>query len=207
MTDTDKTQEILNFWFQGVNDTTVINKKSVPFNQWFMKSEAFDEQIRERFEADLVKASQGEYKMWEQTPHGALALIILFDQFSRNLYRNTLKMLATDPLALELTLKMIKAGIDEELLLIERAFFYMPLMHAEDLDIQNMSLQCFGDLVEESKIKNPRNTPYYEYTFDYAKRHQTIIANFNRFPHRNVTLGRVSTSKETAFLNKPGSLF
>jgi uncharacterized protein (DUF924 family) len=202
---TPKTQEILDFWFQGVDDTTVINKKNPPFSQWFIKNSAFDQQIKERFEADLQNVEQ--CRSWASEVKGALALIILSDQFSRNLYRNTPKMFSTDPFALETTLSTIKAETDEDLPLIERVFLYMPLMHSEDLVIQEMSLQCFEDLIEGCKEKNPRNISYYQYTFDYAKRHHDIIDNFGRFPHRNAILGRTSTPQEVAFLTKPGSSF
>jgi len=200
-------QDILDFWFQGVTDETLINKKSSPFSQWFNKNESFDQNIRERFEEDFKKAVGGQYQDWANSAKGLLALIILCDQFSRNMYRNSPQMFAGDSLALKLTLEAIQNGTDEQFSLIERTFLYMPLMHAEDLGVQNMSLECFSELIEECKVKNPRNVSYYEYSFDYAKRHQAIIERFGRFPHRNITLKRESTALELAFLKKPGSSF
>lgn len=207
MDETEKVREILDFWFNGVDDKTFIDRKAAPFNKWFTKNADFDRQIKDRFENDVLKGGRGEYMSWTNTACGALALVILCDQFSRNIYRNTPQMFATDSLALEATCKTIRQEIDENFSLIERAFLYMPLMHAEDCTVQNMSVQCFEDLVEECKIKNPRNVSYYMYSLDYAHRHFTIIENFGRFPHRNVILGRISTPQELAFLSKLGASF
>lgn len=200
-------KDILDFWFQGVNDAAVIDKKKPPVSLWFAKNDQFDQDIRDRFGADWNKAMAGELKDWEKTSEGQLALIVLLDQFSRNMHRGTPPMFAGDPKALAITLRMIDEFKDEEYQLIERCFIYMPLQHAEDINIQTMSVQCFSDLVEESRQRAPRNTPYYVYSLDYAKKHQVIVDRFGRFPHRNVILGRFSTPEEMAFLKKPGSSF
>lgn len=202
-----KMNEILIYWFNGLNDETAIDKKAPPANKWFTKDKQMDEEIRERFEADLIKASQGTYKDWEETPGGRLSLVILWDQFARNIYRNTPQMFATDAQAVTLSLKSIRDHSDHQLSLIQRLFLYMPLMHAEDLKIQKKSLQQFQNLVDEVKDKNPLNRTYYEETLNYAKRHFSIIVRFGRFPHRNAILGRESTLVELEFLKQPGSSF
>lgn len=200
-------KDVLTFWFQGVTDETVIDMKKPPFNLWFTKNAQFDQDIRGQFEADWNQAAAGELKDWEKNKEDQLALIILLDQFSRNMHRGTPDMFAGDHRALALTLRAIADSADDEYELIERCFIYMPLQHAEDRAIQIMSVQCFSDLVEESKEKCPGNKSYYVYSLDYAKKHQVIIERFGRFPHRNAILGRPSTPEELEFLKKPGSSF
>ena len=192
--------DVLNFWFSGINDNGPIDKKDPSVKRWFVKDARFDEEIRRRFEGDLVKASRGEYRDWETTAAGRLALVIMLDQFSRNLYRGLPRMYAADPAALELTRRSIKEGMDKNLFLIERVFFYMPLMHAEDARAQEESLEYFGGLLKESHARSSQNTPYFEYTFLYAQKHYEIIARFGRFPHRNAVLNRKSTLQEIEFL-------
>jgi uncharacterized protein (DUF924 family) len=187
----DKIDAILNYWFEGVNDEITIDKKALPFKKWFLKNQKVDEEIRERFESDLTKAADGEYKVWEESAKGRLALIILYDQFSRNMYRDTPRMYAYDALALDLTLRSIDQGQDQEVSLIQRTFVYMPLMHFEDSSLQQLSVKCFTDLVEESKAKAPINTHYYEGTLKYAQAHHDTVVEFGRFPHRDAILNRV----------------
>ncbi|HBR15091.1 MAG TPA: DUF924 domain-containing protein [Candidatus Omnitrophica bacterium] len=231
--------KILEFWFEGLNDQTVIDKRAFPAKKWFIKNRRVDDEIREAFEHDLIRAGQGEFKDWERSARGRLALVILFDQFPRNIYRNTPKMFAYDPLALDLAVRSIREEKDQELQLIERVFLYMPLMHAEDVKTQTWSVERFTHLltsaqlmeharrakggrdtdyrnvplllgksvVRESSEKSPANTPYYEYTLGYARRHFSIIEKFGRFPHRNSILGRTSTMAELEFLNTPNASF
>jgi len=182
----------LNYWFEGVNDSTLINKKALPFKKWFIKDKKVDEGIREQFEPDLTKAADGEHKDWEESAKGRLALIILYDQFSRNMYRDMPRMYAYDALALNLTLRTIDQRRDYELSLIQRVFLYMPLMHFEDPTLQQLSVRCFTNLVEESKAKTPDNTHYYEYTLKYAREHHDTVIRFGRFPHRDAILNRAA---------------
>ena len=198
---------IHSYWFRGLNDLDIIDKGSPRVQWWFRKDDLIDREIRDLFEDDVKKANSGAYGDWETTARGQLSLILLFDQFPRNIYRNTPQMFETDPQALRLTLRSIGEKKDLELQLVERLFVYMPLMHAEDLTIQELSLQCFESLVNKSQEKNPRSTSYYEYSFDYAQRHQQIIERFGRFPHRNAILGRGSTSEELEFLKNRGASF
>ncbi|MFA5059698.1 MAG: DUF924 family protein [Candidatus Omnitrophota bacterium] len=203
----ERMNAILNFWFENISDETHIDKNKMPFKKWFMKDKNFDAQIKKEFEPDLGLVKSGGYKMWEKSSRGRLALIILCDQLSRNMYRDSSRMFETDPLALELSLRSVNDRSDEELRLIERVFLYMPFQHAEDLKIQEISLKVFSELVQEVRIKNPGNVSYYEYTLQFAKRHFDIIKRFNRFPHRNKILGRASTLEEQEFLKNPGSGF
>ena len=199
--------QIFHFWFHSLTDATPIDKKFSPAKLWFNGGRAFDEEIRQKFLTDFLKAKAGEFKDWESSARGRLALVIIFDQFSRNMFRGTPQAFETDALALELSQRSINDGKDKELMLIERVFLYMPFMHCESLAVQEQGIRCFESLVEESKTKAARNTSYFEYNLTYARQHRGIIAQFNRFPHRNAVLNRSSTSEETAFLNKPGSSF
>jgi len=187
----DRRETILQYWFEGVDDSTAIDIKNYPFKKWFIEDEKVDQEICQQFKGDLLKAAEGEYKEWKDSPRGRLALIILFDQFSRNIFRDTEKMYAYDALALALTLQVVDQGKDQELMLIERAFLYLPLMHFEDIKLQKRSVECFTKLVEEIKIKNADNVHYYEYSLKHAKEHHDIVAKFGRFPHRDVILNRV----------------
>ena len=199
--------EIHEFWFQGITDQTSIKNNQMPFKMWFMKDEALDRRIKNDFEADLLAAFEGRRSDWEKNLRGRLILILLFDQFSRNMYRGSERMFAFDARAVELSLAAIESSREGDLTLIERVFLYMPLQHSEDFRLQKLSITQFQSLIDESKRRNPANTPYYQYTFDYARRHYEIIKRFGRFPHRNVLLNRTSSQEEAAFLEKPGARF
>jgi len=200
-------ENIISFWFQGLKDPDVIQKNKPPVSLWFNGGRRFDEEIWGKFLEDYEKAKAGEYKSWEDSARGRLALVIIFDQFSRNMFRGTAQAFATDPLALELAQRSIKDGQDRELMLIERVFLYMTFMHAESLTVQDEGVRVFEALVEESKTKAAHNTGYFEYNLKYTRQHRDIIATFGRFPHRNAILKRASTPEEQAFLKSPGSSF
>lgn len=203
----DKAEQILQFWFEGIDDNTPAGGQSNPFKKWFMKDEQFDRTIKERFEADIIKARWGAFKSWESSATGRLALIILYDQFPRNMFRNTSRMFENDPLALDLTLRSFQDGQDQDLLLIQRIFMYMPLMHAEQRKIQELAVKYFGILVEEAKQKVPLNVRYYANSLKYAQQHCDIVQRFGRFPHRNKILQRECTPEEEEFLKQSGSSF
>ena len=181
----DSINKILYYWFEGVTDETPIDPRALPFRKWFAKDKNINDEIRRRFESDLLQARQGQYQDWENSIRGRLALIILFDQFSRNMYRGTPKMFENDSWALDLSLCSLNEKIDEQLPLIERMFLYMPLMHSEDLKIQTLSLKRFEQLLVEAKQKFSHNTTYYQSNLRYAQRHFATIEKFGRFPSRD----------------------
>lgn len=199
--------KIFRFWFHSLTDEIPIDKKSPPVSLWFNGGKSFDDEIRQKFLKDYLRARAGEFKEWEASARGRLALVIIFDQFSRNMFRNTPQAFETDALALELTQRSIKDGKDKELKLIERVFLYMPLMHAESFDAQEEGVRYFESLVEESGTKALHNEFYFKYNLAYARGHCDIIARFGRFPHRNKVLQRSPTPAEAEFLAKPGSAF
>ena len=194
-------------WFNHVDDDTLIRKKVMPFKKWFLANRATDLEIQQKFEGDIVRAAAGDYQSWEKTPLGSLSLILLLDQFPRNVYRHTPKMFAFDPQALDVASRCVQTGMDKDLNLIERIFMYMPFMHSERLEDQRKSVEYFTTLVPACQERNPINISYYESTLLYAQRHREIIERFGRFPHRNEWLNRTSTSKEKDFLIEKGHSF
>jgi len=203
----NKKEEVLEFWFEGITDQSTFNMKKNPFKKWFKKDVKFDEKIRSQFEVDYLKAKNGEYMDWMYSQEGRLALVILLDQFSRNMYRNLPQMYDTDEQALDLTLLSIKEKDDQKYQCIERTFLYMPLQHAEDLEMQDLSIECFEQLTKDAEKSSPENAQYFQYNYDYAKKHKEVVEQFSRFPHRNDILGRPTTNSEREYLNKPGSGF
>ncbi|MFE4108149.1 DUF924 family protein [Almyronema epifaneia] len=189
--------DILNFWFGNPADPD--SDYGQQRRIWFQKQAAFDQQVRQQFLASYEQARQGTYQNWRQTPQGTLALVILFDQFPRHMFRGTPQSFATDALALSTAQSAIAQGSDRPLLPVERLFLYLPFEHSENLEHQNQSVALFEALVQQA--------PDLQSTLDYAYRHREVIARFGRFPHRNAILGRDSTAAELAFLQQPGSRF
>ena len=181
-------EEVLAFWFAG--DPSARRKV------WFEKDAGFDAECA-RFAEALSAAKQGELDHWADTPRGALALVILLDQFSRNLFRGSPHAFAADPLARKQAGHAIARGFDRQLGPVERIFLYLPFEHSEDLPDQDESVRLFAALHGELGGD----------TLDYAERHREVIRRFGRFPHRNAVLGRTNTPAEEAYLAQPGAGF
>ena len=175
--------DVLQFWFDQLTD-----------QQHFVKDAVLDAEINSRFGATLQAAARCELFAWRVTPLGRLAEIIVLDQFSRNIYRDTPLAFAQDALALALAQELVASGQDQLLTVKHRHFAYMPYMHSESALIHAQAVHLFAQ-------------PGLENALDFEQRHQAIIARFGRYPHRNAILHRVSTPEETAFLNEPGSSF
>jgi uncharacterized protein (DUF924 family) len=186
--------EILDFWF-GAPDSPEYGQIH---SQWFTKNPEFDQQMRSLFLPQYQLAATGELDDWKKQPLSCLALIILLDQFPRNVFRDTPQSFATDHLAVQLADWAIEQGFDRQVLLVQRWFIYLPLEHDENLVNQERSVQLFAAFKDDPQSSN---------TYEYALRHRDIIAQFGRFPHRNSILGRKSTPAETEFLQQPGSSF
>jgi uncharacterized protein (DUF924 family) len=159
--------------------------------RWYKKDDAFDAEIRDRFEAAHHGAARGEFAAWEDSAQGALALLILLDQFPRNIYRDSAHAFAADGLAQSIAVRAIDSGHDRAVEMPMRIFFYMPLEHTEDLSMQSRCCALF---------EAAGNAEYLR----YAHLHRDIIVRFGRFPHRNACLGRASTPEEIAFLASGG---
>lgn len=163
-----------------------------------------DEMIRTRFQELLERATRGELDGWADSPRRRLSLIILLDQFPRQMYRGTAQAFAYDPAALALTLSGMQSAADGALNLVERIFFYMPLQHAEATEVQDESVSAFRRLVAESPVEL-RST--FEQSLESAQQHREIIRQFGRFPHRNAILGREDTPEEASYLKKCAATF
>lgn len=198
----ERIEEILHYWFGDPRDGAVDLDERNKF--WFDSNPEVDETIRRRFEPDLKRAIAGELDGWASTARGTLALIVMFDQFSRNLYRGTPAAFAQDPLALGHAQRLIETGAINELGPVEKAFVYLPFEHSERIEIQQRSVELFRALVGEAP---EQHSALFEEFLDFAMQHERIIARFGRYPHRNKALGRTSTPEEVAFLASPGSSF
>lgn len=175
-------EDVITFWFA---DPT----------RWFRKDPAFDEELRSRFGELHAAIRRGEHEAWRSTARGALAYVLVLDQFSRNLFRGAPESFASDPQALGAAREALERGFDRELPSDQASFFLMPFMHSESLDDQDHCVAWFeaaGTFADNLK---------------YAEQHRDIIRRFGRFPHRNAILGRASTPDELAFLEQPGSSF
>jgi uncharacterized protein (DUF924 family) len=155
--------------------------------RWFARDEALDEACRERFGLTYEAAARGDLNEWELTPEGALAVVLLLDQFPRNMFRGTRRVYATDPAALMTADRAIEKGYDQKVDPALRQFFYLPFMHAEDLAHQERSVALNEALGDPESVK-------------WAHHHRDIVARFGRFPHRNGILGRETTEEEASFL-------
>jgi uncharacterized protein (DUF924 family) len=184
--------EVLAFWFGQPTTTT-------PRPEWFRKDGAFDALIRQRFGATLQAALAGNLQAWCAQPDTALAHIVVLDQFTRNAFRDTAQAFAGDALALQAASALVANGGHLQLSPLQRWFAYLPFEHAEDMGRQAQSLQLFGALAAEYPALGDAHV--------WAQKHQAVVAQFGRYPHRNALLGRESTAEEAVFLQEPGSSF
>lgn len=175
--------EVLRFWFEEIKPA-----------MWWKADVAFDKEIHRRFGDLHQRASHCELFEWREQPNGRLAEIIVLDQFSRNIFRNTPQAFAHDTMALALAQEAIARGAEKSLTAVERSFLYMPFMHSESKRIH----QIAEDLFRDNGIAE---------NYDFELKHKAIIDRFGRYPHRNEILGRVSTQDEIEFLKQPGSRF
>ena len=175
--------DVIKFWFEDISP-----------KQRFTKDLKLDALIEQRFGDLYEKAAKGDLKFWRENVKGALAEVIILDQFSRNIFRDTPKAFATDEMALEAAKEAIAKGLDKEMDETHLSFLYMPFMHSESKEAHEIAVNLF-------------NKPGMEYSYDYELKHKAIIDRFGRYPHRNEILGRKSTAKEIEFLKEDGSSF
>ncbi len=177
--DAGRALEVLDFWWTAGRPN------------WFNGGESFDQEIRANFEADVEAANLGDYDGWTATPHGTLALLLLLDQFPRNIYRGSPKAYASDHKAVKIALESLKRNFHTAFPISYRMFFFLPFEHSEEMDMQDLSVDLFRGLGDQD-------------TYHYALIHMDVIRRFGRFPHRNETLGRTSTREEATFLASGG---
>lgn len=176
-------EDILNFWFNELSPA-----------QWWAKDENLDAEIKHRFSAIHAQAARCELFDWRIAAKGRLAEIIILDQFSRNIFRDTPQAFANDSLALALAQEALTVDVDKALSPTERSFLYLPFMHSESAEIHKVAVILYS-------------SPGLEDHLDFELQHQSIITRFGRYPHRNKILGRESTPEEIEFLKEPGSGF
>ncbi|MEP1443050.1 MAG: DUF924 family protein [Hyphomicrobiales bacterium] len=182
MTKYPTAKEVISFWFEEISP-----------RQQFVKDPKFDDEIKHRF-GPLHARLTVDVSDFTSTSLGALAAILVFDQFSRNMFRGSAQAFETDPLALSIAKELIATGADKTMPTNYRVFVYMPFMHAETLEDQEQSVVLFNQLGVASNI-------------NYAIKHHDVVKKYGRFPHRNGTLDRLSTEAEVAFINTPGTAF
>jgi len=190
--------DVLDFWFGALDDDG--RADATHRSRWFSKDPAFDREIGERFAAVREAILAGEREAWLEGARGSLAYVIVLDQLSRNMFRDSPEMYAADDLALATASRSIESGFDRDVALGQRPFFYLPLMHAENLEQQNRCVALFEALAAEHPEPFSGN-------LQYAIVHRDVVARFGRFPHRNEILGRPSTPEEVAFLDGGGPRF
>ena len=196
-------EQLLDFWF----GTCAADGSLDPAKQkmWFGDGRKHDAVIHKQFSKLHRRAARGELDAeWAATPRGRIALIVVLDQFSRHIHRGTAAAFAQDPAAQRLAIDGIEQGVDLALIPAQRAFFYLPFEHAEDLALQRLGMRSFERLASEVA---PAWRKEYTGFSDYSGRHREIIERFGRFPHRNRILVRTSTPEEVEFLKQPGSSF
>jgi uncharacterized protein (DUF924 family) len=197
---TVRPEDVLTFWF---GDTFPVPSERISF--WFKKSDETDAQIAEKF-GDAVRAAlAGGLDSWSDTPRGRLALVLLLDQFTRNIFRDTPRAFAGDPVACAHTLEAIAKGEDRELEPDEAFFLYMPLEHQEDIHLQEQCVEIMRQLASSAGSED--ESKKFDGFVDYAIAHRDVIAEYGRFPHRNSILKRPSTAAEEEYLSKPGAGF
>ena len=174
---------VIKFWFEEL--TT---------KDWWRKDPELDRSIGDKFSDTLLQAKQSELFQWREFPMGCLAEIIVLDQFSRNIFRDTKDAFAQDSLALILAQEVVRRGIDKDIPDSRKSFLYMPYMHSESKIIHEQAVELFSQ-------------PAMSGTLDFEMKHKAIIDKFGRYPHRNKILGRISTPEEVEFLGQPGSSF
>lgn len=193
---------LLEWWFGSAESPAEVAKTKGKL--WFGKDKAQDAEALSRF-GDLVESAlTGGLKEWAENPDGWLALVLLLDQLPRMVFRDTPKAFAGDQRAQALAAHGLKLGRDKHLDPLQRSFIYLVLEHSENIDAQNLAVTLFTELLP---LLPATDREFLTSSLDYAERHRKIIARFGRFPHRNETLGRVSTAEEIEFLKEPGSRF
>ena len=209
--------QLIDRWFSTLDDHTPLDRTAEPFGscyaRWYGKDPAIDRALRGEFEAALDEVTRpgidwrAELEAWRAHPRGLLALVILLDQIPRNIYRDTARMYAHDPLALHVTTLAIEAYEATALPLTQRMFLYVPLMHAEHPTLQEGMVQRFASLLADAERRAPASAPFFAHALGYAERHRDVIRRFGRFPHRNAILGRISSPAELDFLAGPDASF
>ncbi|CAI2378242.1 unnamed protein product [Moneuplotes crassus] len=190
-------QAVFRTWYEGIEDMETPPEEG-RVNKWFLEDPEFDQEIRDAHVGDYDEIVADEGESWAKVPGGKMAVILVTDQFSRNMFRKTSKVFASDFIALKLAKEMLANGEYDELEFCKKIFCYVPLEHSEDVEDQAQCVKAVNDILENPG--NEQQKRYAEYVLPYIEKHQEIIETFGRFPHRNEYLGRESTEEEIEFL-------
>ncbi len=199
---TTNSKEIVDFWFG--NALTTPEEYGPRAILWFSQNDDFDRDIQIRFGSLSEQAARGKLDAWRKEASSALALVLVLDQFPRNLYRSSARAFEFDPLARDMALEAVSSGFDKALHPLQAVFLYLPLEHAEDIELQNRSVQLFTQLAAEAPSELRTKLELFT---SFAQRHHDVINRFGRFPHRNEVLDRHSTPAEIAYLESGGDTF
>jgi uncharacterized protein (DUF924 family) len=197
-----RAKAVLDYWFGDLDHTPAYFKARNRL--WFGGESATDEHIRESFEADLIEAAAGRLAPWAETPRGTLALVVLLDQFSLNLYREKPRSYDQSALAIPLARRLVETKLERTLTPAERVFLYLPFEHSEVLEDQELSVALYDRLAQEAP---PSLAAIMAYYLDYARRHHRVVARYGRFPDRNEVYGRPSRPEELEFLASDAAPF
>jgi uncharacterized protein (DUF924 family) len=192
---------ILSYWFADIADGFDVREQH---KIWYGGNTETDEYIRQEFGRGVELALSGQLASWTNTALGTLALVLVLDQFTRNIFRGTAKAFAGDLLALGVVKESVGSGAHTQLSIVQRSFFYMPLEHSENLQDQDRCVELFTDLLKEAPAEGKATV---ESSLKFAHKHRDIIGEFGRFPHRNEILKRRSTAAELAYLAAGGARF
>ena len=193
--------KVLRYWFADIGENFDVQQQN---QVWYSGDQVIDQQIRQQFGHLVENALVGEFDDWTDNAQGALALILLLDQFTRNIYRASHRAFDGDERARKILRSALVQGLDRELTFVQRSFFYMPLEHSESLSDQKRCVELFTKMLEE--VPEQGKDMVYS-CLQYAQQHRDIIARFGRFPHRNEALGRSSTAQEEQYLQEGGARF
>jgi uncharacterized protein (DUF924 family) len=193
-------QAVLEFWF-GDALAAAPEELDAHFKRWFASGEVLDEEIRARFGTWVQQAADGGLEDWRQTAEGTLALIILLDQFPRNIWRGQAQAFTYDPMALKLSHELIASGTDGALHFLQRGFAYLPHQHAEDLATQDAGVAAYEGLVADTDEAHKAKARGF---LDSAREHREVVRQFGRFPHRNAILGREASPAEVEYIESGG---
>ena len=204
VTSTVRPADVLHFWFGS--DALQGEPSSKQHARWFQRSDDFDEEIRNRFGAAIDSALEGDLAHWMETCEGQLALILVCDQFTRNVFRGSAKAFAGDPMALEIAQALVRNNHQCALGLHQRAFAGMPLEHSELAEVQAQSVAYFDQLRSEydENVAGAEAAKSADSYYRFALAHQKVIEQFGRYPHRNTALGRENTPQEQDWLDNGG---
>lgn len=195
-------KDILEYWFGELDEYGRTDESR--FKLWFGKSEETDQYLTENYKDLLESAKRGELDSWKESAEGLVAFIVLLDQFSRNIYRDTAEMYAADEQVLSVAKRAVETGVDKEMPISHRVFTYLPFMHSENLEDQEQCIELFKGLQNEVPEEVKKSI---QGNIDYAIKHRDVVKGYGRFPHRNEILGRESIEEEKVYLSNPDAGF